>query len=128
MPILIDTSIWIEYFRNGNHYKQVHYLIDENVVVTNDLILTELTPFLKLKNQLKLIKLLHDINNFTIEIDWKQLMEYQYVCLKNGLNGVGIPDLIIVQNVIQHHCKIYSSDKHFAKMTEFLEFEIFQTN
>jgi predicted nucleic acid-binding protein len=125
MSILIDTTVWIEYFRNGNNYQQVHFLIDENVVVTNDLILAELTPFLKLQSQHKLIKLMHDINNCTIEVDWEQLMEYQYVCLKNGLNDVGIPDLIIVQNAIQHHCKIYSIDKHFANMAKFLEFEIF---
>ena len=35
--------------------------IDENLVVTNDLILTELVPFLRVKNQRKIIKLLNII-------------------------------------------------------------------
>lgn len=125
MSIIIDSSIWIEYFRNGNNYKKVDFLIDENLVVINDLILTELTPFLKLKKQPKIVKLLNNINNASIQIVWEQLIELQYKCLKNGLNGVGIPDLIIVQNAIQHNCKIYSLDKHFAKMSKFLEFETF---
>lgn len=125
MSVIIDSSIWIEYFRDGNIYEKVDFLIEENLVVINDLILTELTPFLKLKNQHKLVKLLNNINNNTIQIVWDQLMGFQYKCLKNGLNGVGISDLIIVQNAIQHNCKIYSIDKHFMKMSKFLKFEIF---
>ncbi len=125
MSIIIDSSIWIEYFRNGNNYEKVDFLIDENLVVINDLILTELTPFLRLKKQHKLLKLLNNVNNASIQIVWEQLMELQYKCLKNGLNGVGIPDLVIVQNAIQHNCKIYSLDKHFVKMSNFLEFETF---
>jgi predicted nucleic acid-binding protein len=125
VSVIIDSSVWIEYFRNGNNYEKVDFLIDKNGVVTNDLILTELTPFLKLKKQHKLVKLLHTINNAAIEIKWGQLVELQYKCLINGLNGVGIPDLIICQNAMQHNCKVYSLDKHFSKMSEFLEFEMF---
>ena len=125
MSIIIDSSVWIEYFRNSNNYEKVDFLIEENLVVINDLILTELTPFLKLKKQHKLIRLLNYINNASIQIVWEQLMELQYSCLKNGLNGVGIPDLIIVQNAMQHSCKIYSLDKHFTEMSKFLEFETF---
>ena len=32
-------------------------------------------------------------------IDWDQIIEFQFNCLKIGLNGICIPDLIIVQNV-----------------------------
>ncbi len=61
MSALVDTSIWIEYFRNGNNFGKIDNLIDENLVVTNDLVLAELTPFLKIKNQRKLITLLQQI-------------------------------------------------------------------
>ncbi len=125
MPVIIDSSVWIEYFRNGNNYEKVDFLIEKNRVVINDLILTELTPFLKLKKQHKLVKLLHTINNTAIDIKWGQLVELQYKCLINGLNGVGIPDLIICQNAMQHNCKVYSLDKHFSKMSKLLGFEIF---
>ncbi len=125
MSIIIDSSVWIEYFRNGNNYEKVDFLIEENLVVTNDLILTELSPFLKLKKQHKLIKLLNNINNATMQIVWEQLIEFQYKCIKNGLNGIGIPDLIIAQNAIQHNCKIYSLDKHFTKMSKVLNLDIF---
>lgn len=124
MSIIIDSSVWIEYFRSGNNYEKVDFLIEENLVVTNDLILTELTPFLKFKRQYKLIKLLNTINNTTMQIVWGQLIEFQYKCIKKGLNGVGIADLIIAQNAIQHNCKIYSIDKHFTKMSKVLDLDI----
>ena len=34
-------------------------------------------------------------------------------CLKNGLNEIDIPDLIIAQNAKQNYCQIYSLDIHF---------------
>jgi predicted nucleic acid-binding protein len=125
MSILIDSSIWIEYFRTGDNYEKVDFLIEKNLVVINDLILTELIPFLKLKRQNKLVKLLKNINNASIKVNWEQLIEFQCKCLKSGLNGVGIPDLIIAQNAIQHNYKIFSLDKHFMQMSEFLKFKTF---
>jgi predicted nucleic acid-binding protein len=125
MSVLIDSSVWIEYFRNGNNYEKVDFLIDENLVVTNDLILAELTPFLKIRKQNNLIDLLHTIEKSMINIKWDQIIELQYQCLQNGLNGVGIPDLILVQNAMQNVSKIYSLDKHFWGMKDFLELEVF---
>ena len=125
MSVIIDSSVWIEYFRNGSNHEKIDFLIDENIVVTNDLILSELIPFLKIKKQYKLTNLLNNINKAVIDINWEQLIALQYKCLRNGLNGVGIPDLIITQNAIQHNCKIYSLDKHFSKMSEFLKLEVF---
>lgn len=125
MSVLIDSSVWIEYFRNGNNYEKVDFLIDENLVVTNDLILAELIPFLKIRKQNSLIDLLHNIGKLKLDIKWDQVIDLQYLCLQNGLNGVGIPDLIIVQNAIQNNSKIYSLDKHFSGMSGFLDFEVF---
>ena len=125
MSVLIDSSVWIEYFRNGNSYEKVDFLIDENLVVINDLILAELVPFLKIRNHLKLIGLLSNVHRGSVDVDWNQLVDFQYTCLKNGLNGVGIPDLIIAQNAVQHNCKIYTLDKHFLEMSKLFGFEIF---
>ncbi|MGD9065765.1 MAG: PIN domain-containing protein, partial [Desulfobacterales bacterium] len=93
MSVLVDTSIWVEYFRTGDSSEKLDFLIDENLIVTNDLILAELIPFLKIQNQRKLISLLLNISRFDLSVNWNQIIEYQYKCLKNGLNGIGIPDL-----------------------------------
>jgi len=124
MSVLVDTSIWIDYFKKGNNFEKLDFLIDENLVVINDLILTELIPFLKVKNQRKVIKLLHNINKLEISINWDQIVEYQYKCLKSGINGVGIPDLIIAQNAKQNHCEIYSLDNHFQLLQDIFKIKL----
>ena len=124
MTVLVDTSIWIEYFRYGNNFEKLDFLIDENLVVTNDLILAELIPFLKIRNQKNLINLLYKINKLEIVVNWEQIIDYQYKCLKKGLNGIGIPDLIIAQNAKQNHCRIYSLDDHFNLMGNILKIKL----
>jgi predicted nucleic acid-binding protein len=124
MSVLVDTSVWIEYFRGGNNFEKLDFLIDENLVVINDLILAELTPFLKMRNQRKVIKLLNHINKLEIHIKWDQLIEFQYKCLKNGMNGVGIPDLIIIQNAKQNHCEIYSLDNQFKLIRDIFKIKL----
>ena len=124
MSVLVDTSIWIEYFRNGNNLDRLDFFIDENLVVINDLILAELIPFLKIRNQRKLISLLYKIYKFEIMVNWEQIIDYRHKCLKKGLTGIGIPDLIIVQNAKQNHCRIYSLDNHFYLMENILKIKL----
>jgi len=124
MPVLIDSSVWIEYFRHGGN-DVLDFLIDENLIVTNDVILTELVPFLRLRNQRKLIDLLLAIEKFELFADWRQIGEYQYACLKNGLNGIGIPDLLIAQNAQRHNAALYSLDSHFRRLADVLGLMLF---
>ena len=124
MSVLVDTSIWVDYFRNGDQEHKLDYLIDENIVATNDLILAELIPFLKIRKQKKVIELLRSIKNLELQINWEEIIEYQVKCLKKGVNGVGIPDLIIAQNAKQHACEIYSLDTHFELLSKVSRIEI----
>ena len=124
MSVLVDTSIWVDYLRSGNFAEKLDYFIDENLIVTNDLILAELVPFLKIRNQKKLISLLRNIRRLDLFIDWNQIIDYQYKCLKNGINAVGIPDLIIAQNAIQNDCEIFTQDNHFSLMRDILNLNI----
>ena len=124
MSVLVDTSIWVDYLRSGNFAEKLDYFIDENLIVTNDLILAELLPFLKIRNQKKLISLLRNIRRLDLFIDWNQIIDYQYKCLKNGINAVGIPDLIIAQNAIQNDCEIFTQDNHFSLMRNILSLNI----
>lgn len=125
MSVLVDTSVWVEYFRSAHYSEQLEFLIDENLLVTNELILSELIPFLKIKNQKKLVSLLNSIKKNHMQIDWQQLIEYQYKCLKMGINGIGIPDLIIAQNAKQNESRVYSLDNHFVLMQRIVKLELF---
>ncbi len=124
MPVIVDTSVWIEYFRSGKNSATFDFLIDEDLIIINDLILSELIPSLKVRNQRKIIKLLSSINKIDLSINWNQIIEFQFKCLKNGLNGIGIPDLIVAQNAKQNNCEIYSLDDHFRLMKGILKLQL----
>ena len=124
MSVLVDTSIWIEYFRTGKNFEKLDLLIDENLIVINDLILAELVPFLRVRNHHKIINLLNNINRLDLSINWNQIIEFQFKCLKNRLNGIAIPDLILTQNAKQNNCEIYTLDRHFEFMKDILKLRL----
>ncbi len=123
--VLVDTSIWIDYFRGGENSNDLEFLIDENLIVTNEIILAELTPYLKVKKQTAVIKLLNEVTQTPLDIHWEEIIQLQVKCLKSGANGVGIPDLIIAQNARQNNCKIYSLDKHFKLLNKVLKIKLY---
>jgi len=116
VEVLVDTSVWIDYFRSGDNSEKLDYLIDNNLVVTNDLILTELLPLMIIRNETVVVRLLEKIKNNKINENWEEIVSYQVLCMKSGSNGIGIPDLLIAQNAIQNQTPIYSIDKHFGYM------------
>ena len=79
-------------------------------------------PFLEIRNQRKLLRLLRHINKLPLNIDWDQLIEFQIKCLRNGVDGIGIPDLMVAQNAKQNLCEIYSLDNHFQLMKDIVGF------
>ncbi len=120
MSTLADSSIWIDYFRGAGRTEIVDLLIEENLIVSNDLILAELIPALHLRRQKRLIALLRQVKRNPIEIDWEDIITMQITCMRNGINGVGIPDLIIAQNAIQNDLHLLTSDKHFVLLSKHL--------
>jgi len=125
MSVLVDTSVWVAYFRSGDNSEKIDFLIDENLIVINDLILAELVPSLKVRNQRKIVNLLNNIKKIELSINWDQIITFQSKCLKKGLNGIGIPDLIVAQNAKQNRCKVYSLDNHFNLIKDILELQLF---
>ena len=125
MDVLVDTSIWIDYFMQGDDLTDMDALIDENLVVTNDLILAELIPYLKVSRQFTVIKLLQEIRRIPLQINWDEIIAFQVNCLKAGANGIGIPDLVIAQNAKTNNCKIYSIDKHFRLLEKIIKIKLY---
>lgn len=126
MSVIVDSSVWIDYFRGAEKSGYLDYLIDENVVAVNDLILTELIPFLKIQKQQKVIRLLQAVQKIDLTIKWTQIRDYQYKCLEQGFNGIGIPDLIIAQNTVQNNCELYTLDRHFEMIRQIINIELIE--
>lgn len=125
MSVLVDSSVWIDYFRNVGNADELEYLIEEDLIVTNNLILTELIPFLYLSKQEKLISLLKEIKVQPMMIDWDEIIQMQTNLLTNGVNGIGIPDLLIAENAMQGKLKILTNDNHFNLLAKHLRVELY---
>ena len=123
--ILVDSSIWIEYFRGRKEAAALDELIDKNQLCINNLILSELIPFLRMKKENTLIKILMTIRNTAIKINWEEIIDFQEINLRNGINKIGIADLIIVQNVRDNNLRLYSLDKHFELISRYIKFDRF---
>ena len=125
--ILADTSVWIDYFNGKNPKADVlSDLIDSNAICINDLILTELVPFIKLADEPRLVELLTSVKNIPLNIDWSGLGQMQVINLKNGVNRIGIPDLIIVQNAVQNDLTLFTFDGHFKAMQRLHKFKLYE--
>ncbi|MFU8860332.1 MAG: PIN domain-containing protein [Cyclonatronaceae bacterium] len=121
--ILIDSSVWIEYFRTGRPDK-LDRIIEEGLACINELILSELVPPLILKKETGIIEGLKATGMVPMNIDWDIIRDYQVMNLRNCINRVGIPDLIILQQVIDQKITLFSFDKHFKLMQNHLTFDL----
>ncbi|MBD3391884.1 MAG: PIN domain-containing protein [Chitinivibrionales bacterium] len=125
MSVLVDSSVWIDYLRTASYADTLDLLIEENLVVTNDLILGELIPPLEVQKKKTLVSLLREVKRQPMAIDWEELIKMQTTCLSQGINGVGVPDLLIVQNAIQGDLKLLSRDKHFSLIAKHIPVAIY---
>ena len=124
MSVLVDSSVWIEYFRKGTE-TALDALIDENLVVANDLVLAEILPALHMRRQRKLIGILKEITRYPVEVDWEEIVQMQITCFRHGINKVGIPDLIIAQHAMQNGLQLLSRDKHFEKLSRHIPLDLY---
>ena len=123
--VLVDSSVWIHYFKSGG-LPELDQLINEGLACINELIFTELAPVLMKNEETEVLDGLRALPFLQLNIDWEIIRRYQLMNLENGINKVGIPDLIIIQQVIEEKVMLLSLDKHFNLMQERLNFELFE--
>ncbi|MBR1402919.1 MAG: PIN domain-containing protein [Treponema sp.] len=115
--ILVDTSVWIDYFHNGPTADAVDILLANGKACVNDVILAELLPSMSARNETEVRELLLAMPKLQLNVDWNELVAMQTENIRNGLNKVGLPDLMIAQNAIQSNAKLFSIDRHFELMS-----------
>ena len=122
--VLVDTSVWISYFRGVPEELKIadglDYLLSGDEVFINEIVLSELIPAMTVRRETKVIELIKAIRCLPTAIDWEDIRRMQIVCLKNGINKVGLPDLIIAQQAIRNGIPLFSLDKHFRLMVKHL--------
>jgi predicted nucleic acid-binding protein len=123
---VIDSSVWIEYFKGNRVYSFITDLIYNNTICINDVILTELVPPIIHKKENKLADLLNSLRKNVLILDWQEIRNIQILNLKNGNNNIGISDIIIAQNCIQNESKLITTDKHFGIMAKYIPLKLYK--
>jgi predicted nucleic acid-binding protein len=121
--VLVDTSVWIDFFKGKEPARPLNELIESNTICINDLILAELIPSINHKKEYELKELLESVYRVTVNIDWNSIIAMQTINLKNGINNVGISDLLIVQNAIDNDLEVFAFDNHFKLMNKLFGFK-----
>lgn len=124
--ILVDSSVWIAYFKGDERALPLNELIDLNDLCINDLILAELIPSIVQKKENILKDLLLAIKSINIGINWQELIEMQILNLSKGINNVGIADLIIAQNAMHHNLELFTLDRHFILLSQHQKLKIYK--
>jgi len=123
--ILVDSSVWIAFFRGSLPRDALFNLIDANQLCTNDLILSELVPSLLIKKEKSLVETLTRLDRASLSIEWQEIISYQVKNLQKGIHKVGIADLIIMQNAIQNNLVLFTLDAHFKLMSDFFPLRLY---
>lgn len=112
--LLVDTSIWIEYFKGNSNAAGIIHDNDSHTVCTTGPIITELIQGLKTKSEKEVFSAcLGSLPKIAItDQDWVDAG-----LLGNDLREIGttipLPDLIIYIIARNNNCSICTLDKHF---------------
>lgn len=122
--ILVDTNIWIGYLQQGR-FELLTSLLHNDQAVINDIILSELLPYLYHSKQFGAAEALVEVTIVPLDIFWPGVVQLQLDNLRNGINRVGIPDLLIAQQALQQDLHLWSIDKHFSLISQHTALKIF---
>ena len=124
--VLVDSSVWIAFFRGSLPRDGMFNLIDANQICTNDLILSEIVPSLMIKKERALVETLSRLKRSPLSIGWQEIISYQVKNLQKGIHKVGISDLIIMQNAMQNNLLLLTLDSHFKLMSEVFPLRLYK--
>ncbi len=113
--ILIDTSIWIEYFRKKEpYYKTLSKWIDEDKICCIGIILAELLQDAKHKKEMDVLKDFLYIFDFLEESKflWEKAGELSFNLSKKGYK-IGLSDCYIAVSANKNNIGILTLDNHF---------------
>lgn len=125
--VLIDTSVWIEFFRKKEpYYSVVNKLIDEDRICCSGLILAELIRGAKSEKEISLLKDFLYVFDFLKEdtVVWEKAGELSYRLRKKGISA-GLSDCIIAVLASLNKVLLFTLDKDFSKIAPHIEFKIY---
>lgn len=112
MSIILDTSIWIEYFKGKTEYFDIcQQFIEKGEVKTIEIIFAELLQGALNKREIEMIKAYYELIPKT-EIDQLFILAGEYSKNEKLINkGIGLIDACIIIATIKSNSKLWTLDK-----------------
>lgn len=116
--VLLDTSIWIDYFRKRDDiHERVDRLIDSGRVCCLRLILAELIQGARSEKEIEVIK---DMTRAFPVIEessdsWEKAGLLSFRLRKTG-KSIGLSDCYIATVAMENRVSVYTRDEHFAEI------------
>lgn len=123
--VLIDTSVWIEFFRKSSGTGDaVVGLLSKGLVWIAGIVLFELVQGAKSETEKAgIVSRLSSLNYVEMSVPlWRQAGELAMALKKNGIN-LPISDILLAAAALEHNLQIFTLDKHFGSIPEVKLFE-----
>jgi hypothetical protein len=127
--VLIDTSVWIEYFKNKNN--QLAEKVDEVLTLSDvyvpKVVIAELIQGAKSEKEISVIEEFIDAFNIIDQTDktWVNAGRLSFSMKRKGIT-VNLVDCYIALLANENNCKLFSLDEHFKSIKKFLRLELFE--
>jgi tRNA(fMet)-specific endonuclease VapC len=116
--ILVDTTIWIEFFRGRSKIgDRLESLLMENAVWTCGIVMFEVLQGIKLEGEKnKILGVLAGLPyvEMTKKL-WQSASELSIVLKKNGID-LPLSDIFIAAIAIENDLSVYTIDNHFTQI------------
>jgi predicted nucleic acid-binding protein len=128
--VLIDTSVWLEFFRvqDSPYAEALDQLLEEERVCTSDLIKAEIIPGARTPKQFRELKEYFDALPLAREpaSPWEEIIDVQFRLRRMGINGISIPDLMIAVVARANDKVIFTKDHDFRLIQRALPVELLE--
>lgn len=125
--ILIDTSVWVDFFKFGKFKDEIRVLVNDHKAAYCGLIATELLRGARGREETD------TLNNLFATLVYINKTPDAFIeagqlgqkIAKQGFNIAAI-DLILAQLCLDNNLSIFTLDKHFAKIAQYSKLKLFE--
>lgn len=125
--ILIDTSVWIEYFRGKNLdiCTKVDQFLSHASIFVPKIVIAELIQGAKSEKEIKVVKEFVDAFNIIDQTKdtWIEAGQLSFDLKKRGWN-INLTDCYIALISKENNCLIFSLDIHFKEISKMIEIKM----
>lgn len=125
--VLIDTSVWIAYFKNGDNQlaERVDEILTTSSTYVPKVVIAELIQGAKSEKEISILEEFIEAFNVIDQTKdtWLKAGKLSFSTKRKGIT-VNIVDCYIAVMANENNCRIFSLDEHFKSIKRFLKLEL----